>query len=247
MPRRKLLGSPAEVSRRPGITGPAKEFVPTGSVVTKRRAGASKGPVSSPTAIPAPTPEAIRKEAVSRPRAAFLAGVERLVHANRLSLAGVARHEGLTPEDALDAVQEAFQTFLSRPEAARLVDEPEQARHLLATLTRNVARNRRRVHAVSRPHVSDAVILDELPSNVADVEETLAAAEAHVRLAGCMLTLAEIPRTVVTLRMLDDLPGEDVARILGVSPGHVAVMLHRAKASLLTCMTTCGTSPARED
>jgi RNA polymerase sigma-70 factor (ECF subfamily) len=197
--------------------------------------------------IPTLTPEAIRKEAVSRPRAAFLAGVERLVHANRLSLAAVARHEGLGPEDALDAVQEAFQTFLARPEAARLVEEPEQARHLLTTLARNVARNRRRIHAVARPHLSDAVTLDALPADVADVEETLAAAEQHVRLAGCMLTLAEIPRTVVTLRMLDELPGEDVARLLGVSPGHVAVMLHRAKASLLTCMTTCGTVPGRED
>jgi RNA polymerase sigma-70 factor (ECF subfamily) len=46
---------------------------------------------------------------------------------------------------------------------------------------------------------------------------------------------------VVTLRMLDDLPGEDVARLLGVSAGHVAVLLHRAKARLLACMTTCGT------
>jgi RNA polymerase sigma-70 factor, ECF subfamily len=73
------------------------------------------------------------------------------------------------------------------------------------------------------------------------VEETIVAAEEHVRLASCMSTLAEVPRTVVTLRMLDDLPGEDVARLLGVSAGHVAVLLHRAKARLLACMTTCGT------
>jgi RNA polymerase sigma-70 factor (ECF subfamily) len=117
----------------------------------------------------------------------------------------------------------------------------------LVAITRNVARNRRRVHAVARPHVSDAQTVEALPSNVADVEETLAAAEEHVRLAGCMLTLAEIPRTVVTLRMLDELPGEDVARIVGVSPSHVAVMLHRAKASLLTCMKTCGSLPGRQD
>jgi len=203
--------------------------------------------VSAPTTTPALAPDAVRKEAASRPRAAFLAGVERLVHANRLPLTGVAQHEGLSPEDALDAVQEAFQTFLARPEAPRLVDDPEQARHLLVAITRNVARNRRRMHAVARPHISDAQTVEALPSNVADVEDTLAAAEEHVRLAGCMLTLAEIPRTVVTLRMLDELPGEDVARIVGVSPSHVAVMLHRAKASLLTCMKTCGTLPGRQD
>jgi RNA polymerase sigma-70 factor (ECF subfamily) len=203
-------------------------------------------PASDATPAVSLLPDVVRTMAASRPRAAFLAGVERLVHAHRLSLAGVARHEGLNPEDAFDAVQEAFQTFITRPEAAALVDQPEQARNLLVALTRNVARNRRRMHAIAKPHLSDAGVLDGLAADLASVEETLEAAEEHVRLAGCMLTLAEIPRTVVTLRMLDELPGEDVARILGVSPGHVAVMLHRAKSSLLTCMTTCGTVPPRE-
>ena len=44
-------------------------------------------------------------------------------------------------------------------------------------------------------------------------------------------------RAVVTLRMLDEIDGEDVAGALGITPGHVAVLLHRAKANLLTCMT----------
>ncbi|HEY4186496.1 MAG TPA: sigma-70 family RNA polymerase sigma factor [Polyangia bacterium] len=166
---------------------------------------------------------------------------------SRLSLASIARYEGLNAEDAFDTVQEAFQMFITRPDAATLVAKPVEARKLLVALTRNMARNLRRVHAFSKPHVSDSVVLDALPAEVAGLDETLQAAEQHVRLAGCMLTLAEIPRTVVTLRMLDDLPGEDVARILGVSPGHVAVMLHRAKSRLLTCMTTCGTDPAGGD
>jgi RNA polymerase sigma-70 factor (ECF subfamily) len=183
------------------------------------------------------------KAALGRPRAAFLAWVERLVLAHRVELSRVAHHEGLGPEDGFDAVQEAFQTFITLPEAAALVDEPEQSRKLLVALTRNVARNRRRLHASAKTHVTDAAVLDGLPADVASVQETIEAAEEHVRLAGCMLTLAEVPRAVVTLRMLDDLPGEDVARILGVSPGHVAVLLHRAKSRLLTCMTTCGTEP----
>jgi RNA polymerase sigma-70 factor (ECF subfamily) len=49
--------------------------------------------------------------------------------------------------------------------------------------------------------------------------------------------LAEVQRAVVTLRMLDELPGEDVARQLGLTPGHVAVLLHRAKTNLHSCMT----------
>jgi RNA polymerase sigma-70 factor (ECF subfamily) len=170
-------------------------------------------------------------------RTAFLAWVGRLVHQHRSTLAAVARREGLTPEDAFDAVQEALHTFITLPEAQPLVDEPEQSRKLLVALTRNVARNRRRLHAVARPHGDEA--LDTIPAAAASVEETIVAAEEHVRLEGCMLTLAEIPRAVVTLRMLEDLPGEDVARTLGITPGHVAVLLHRAKASLLDCMTSC--------
>jgi RNA polymerase sigma-70 factor (ECF subfamily) len=49
--------------------------------------------------------------------------------------------------------------------------------------------------------------------------------------------LAEIQRAVITLRMLDERPGDDVARVLGIQPGHVAVLLHRAKSSLRTCLT----------
>ena len=170
-------------------------------------------------------------------RTAFLAWVGRLVHQHRASLAAVARREGLTPEDAFDAVQEALHTFITLPEAQPLVDEPEQSRNLLVALTRNVARNRRRLHAVARPH--DHRGLDDLAASAASVEETLVAAEEHVRLEGCLRTLAEIPRAVVTLRMLEDRPGEDVARALGISSGHVAVLLHRAKASLLACMSEC--------
>jgi RNA polymerase sigma-70 factor (ECF subfamily) len=48
--------------------------------------------------------------------------------------------------------------------------------------------------------------------------------------------LAELQRRIVSLRMLDEVPGEDVAAMLGISPGHVAVLLHRAKSSLRTCM-----------
>lgn len=41
---------------------------------------------------------------------------------------------------------------------------------------------------------------------------------------------------VVTLRMLEEQPGDDVARALGISAGHVAVLLHRAKRALRACM-----------
>jgi RNA polymerase sigma-70 factor (ECF subfamily) len=181
---------------------------------------------------PAPTLDA-------RARADFLTWVTVLVHEHRTHLLAVARREGLSPEDAFDAVQEALHGFITRPGAAGLVDEAEGSRKLLVTLTRNVARNRRRLHAVARPHLGDDEAIEMLTADVASVEALLVEAEEHVRLAGCMRTLDELPRAVVTLRMLDDRPGEDVARALGITPGHVAVTLHRAKASLLACMTSC--------
>ena len=76
-----------------------------------------------------------------------------------------------------------------------------------------------------------------LPAPAASVEELLSAAEDQVRLRGCVASLGEMQRAAVTLRMLDEIDGEDVAGTLGITPGHVAVLLHRAKANLLACMT----------
>jgi RNA polymerase sigma-70 factor (ECF subfamily) len=43
--------------------------------------------------------------------------------------------------------------------------------------------------------------------------------------------------------MLDEVAGEDVARMLGLPPSHVAVLLHRAKQSLRACMLSAGYRP----
>jgi RNA polymerase sigma-70 factor (ECF subfamily) len=166
----------------------------------------------------------------------FLGWVARLVHQHRAYLLRVVRGEGLGPEDAFDAVQEAFQTFLTLPAARALAPACDDAGKMLTTIARNAARNQRRRAAVARPHDSDDAVLAAL-ATPASVEEMLADAENEVRLRGCVDSLGDMQRMVVTLRMLDEIAGEDVARTLGVTPGHVAVLLHRAKANLLACMT----------
>jgi len=171
-------------------------------------------------------------------RDAFLSWVGRLVHAHRGHLLRVARREGLAPEDAFDAVQEAFQTFLTLPSARTLVDLPDDSHKLLIGIARNAARNRRRLAAVARPHESEKSVLEALPAPSSTAEDLLAALEAQLRLRGCVQGLGEMQRAVVTLRMLDEVDGENVARTLGIAPGHVAVLLHRAKANLLACTTT---------
>jgi RNA polymerase sigma factor (sigma-70 family) len=173
----------------------------------------------------------------------FAAWVTRLVHDHRASLARVARGEGLLAEDAFDTVQEAFRAFLVRSDAADLVTQPEAARKLLIVLTRNLARNRRRLHAGARPHLSDASVVESLPDPAPTSEEVLESNEEREQLARCVGELGEAQRAVVTLRMLDEVPGEDVARTLGIAPGNVAVLLHRAKANLATCMAAADEIP----
>ena len=185
----------------------------------------------SPETEPCPCEEARAVPA----DADFTGWVTRLVHAHRARLVGVARREGLGPEDAFDATQEAFTAFLILPRARELVGT-DWAQHTLVALVRNVARNARRLHAVARPHVSGDAEVDALADRLPAADERLVAAEERGRLASCVGRLAEVQRAVVTLRMLEEQPGEDVARALGISPGHVAVLLHRAKASLHACM-----------
>ncbi len=174
-------------------------------------------------------------------RAAFLAWVSRLVHEHRAPLARLARAEGLSPEDAFDAVQEAFQRFITLPQGRAVLFAPEDSRNLLVVLTRNVARNRRRLHALARPHTAEGEILGGIADDGPSAEALVAEAEERVRLISCVRRLGHVQRAVVTLRMLDEVPGDDVARTLGLRPGHVAVLLHRAKANLLACM---GGAPA---
>lgn len=164
----------------------------------------------------------------------MLGKISLLVRDQRAALAALARSEGLAPEDAVDCVQEGLMTLLTTARRDALPADEAEWGPLLAGMVRNAARNGRRRHFRARPHDD----IDAHPIAAASVaDELLARAEEHVRLRACVDELCEIQKAVVTLRMLEEKPGEDVARALGISPGHVAVLLHRAKASLRACLT----------
>jgi RNA polymerase sigma factor (sigma-70 family) len=163
-----------------------------------------------------------------------------IAQAQRGALAAVARGEGLTPEDAVDCVQEGLCALIDLVRTGRLADVQNPA-PILSTIVRNTARNHRRRHFRSRPHYEiDAV--DLVDRDLAFPDELVARAVEHVRLRACVAELCEIQRAVVTLRILDERPGEDVAELLGITKNHAAVLLHRAKSSLRACM-----SAARDD
>ncbi|MBV8758498.1 MAG: sigma-70 family RNA polymerase sigma factor [Deltaproteobacteria bacterium] len=155
--------------------------------------------------------------------------VARLARDHAGHLAAVARREGATAIDALDLVQDAFHTFLARPGSDALRDKPDDAARVLAAIVRNAARNARRRHHRARPHV-------ELEEVALPADDTLPDPLEHERLGRCMAKLGDIHRHVITLRVLEELSGDEAASELGVSPNHVAVMLHRARKQLADCM-----------
>jgi RNA polymerase sigma-70 factor, ECF subfamily len=171
----------------------------------------------------------------------FFGWVTQLVHVHRGRLARIVQREGVRVDDALDCVQDAFLSFLKLPQARLLVGLPEE---LLAILARNIARNRRRRHDYARPHLVDDEIILGLPSDAASADEVVALAEQHALTLGCMVTLNEVQRAVVNLRLVDEVPGEDVARQLGTTPARVGVLLFRARQRLQRCLATAEARPS---
>jgi RNA polymerase sigma-70 factor (ECF subfamily) len=167
----------------------------------------------------------------------FFSWVTRLVRDHRTGLAAVARSEGLLADDALDAVQDAFATFLGLPHSRKLALEEDDSRNVLAALVRNHARNRRRRHDLAQPHLRDEELLAAIADDRESVDTLIAYAEDHVLAFQCVEKLGEVQRRVVTLRLLEDQPGVRVADLLCTTPGNVAVILHRAKRELRECMT----------
>lgn len=165
----------------------------------------------------------------------FLAWVSRLVRAHRDHLLRVARREGLSSDEAFDAMQEALQSFLVLPQSRRVAERDDDARGLLSALVRNVARNRRRRYHRAREHLQlDEAAPDEGPG----ADELLEAAQERMLLLGCMHQLGRVQKAVVTLRLLEGVSGIEAARTLKLTPGHVAVVLHRAKEVLRDCLAS---------
>ncbi|MGH1343451.1 MAG: RNA polymerase sigma factor [Nannocystales bacterium] len=160
-----------------------------------------------------------------------------LILAERARWVSVARAEGLGPQDAIEAVQESLCKVLRGLVLGDTEVPRDRLAAYVAVVVRNAARNGRRRHHRARPHVpldelDEMVLADEQP----DSEALVARAEEHVRLHACVARLCDTQRAVVTLRLLEERAGEDVAGTLGITRNHVDVLLHRAKRQLRSCL-----------
>lgn len=167
----------------------------------------------------------------SATRAGFTAWVDHLAREHTESLVATAVREGLGGEQAVEAVLEAFATYLGLPQARRLTEHREDAGALLAVLVRCAARTQRRHPARPRPAVSE-VAVDDSPS----VATLVAAAEQHVLWLGCAAKLAEAQRAVLALRALEEIGDGEAGRQLGLAPGQLAALFSRARQALQLCL-----------
>jgi RNA polymerase sigma-70 factor (ECF subfamily) len=163
-----------------------------------------------------------------------------VVRTRRRALVAAARDEGVGAEEALECVQEALCTFLRLEREGALPAGPEERVAATFTMVRNAARNARRRHHHARPHDSLGLDGGDPPQASPTAEELLVQAETTVRLRQCLASLCGVQRAVVTLRLLEERSGEDVAETLGLSRGYVDVLVHRAKAALRLCMRDGG-------
>src|SRR5262249_28120148 len=116
-----------------------------------------------------------------------LTALSELARTQRASLAALARSEGLSPEDAVDAVQEALCSLLALARRDALPPDHAEWAPLLAGIARNVARNRRRRHFVALPHDDiDRRERERADQKLLATDEMIARAEDHVRLRACV-------------------------------------------------------------
>jgi len=164
----------------------------------------------------------------------FLAWVASLVHEHRRQLLAYARRHGLDAEDALDAVQDSFTSFLTLPEARVLSRDREDAIKMLTVVLRHHVLNRRSKQA---RHGRAQIMLEAHASHAKgeDNDTLIAHAEELARVEGCIVRMAKLQRNVVMLSLLDEQPHEEVAKVLGISPGYVRVLVHRAREHIRQC------------
>jgi RNA polymerase sigma factor (sigma-70 family) len=171
---------------------------------------------------------------MSRAAPGFLPRVAVLVHAHREYLLAYARRRGLDAEEALDAVQDSFISFLGLPSAQSIAHEPLDSLKLLTVILRHHVQNQRRKRA-RHGHAHELFEGESTPDPVPSSETLIAHAEELARVNGCLLRMARLPREVVMLSLLDHQSRDSVGEVLGISAGHVRVLLHRAREHLRNC------------
>src|SRR5262249_29717255 len=118
----------------------------------------------------------------------FLGWVSQLVRRHRERLLAYARRRGLDAEDALDAVQDSFISFLRLPEAQAIAREGDDSLKLLTVILRHNVQNQTRKRG--RRQRAQLAVESELAEEGTESSEMLIAnAEVLARVHGCILRM----------------------------------------------------------
>lgn len=188
---------------------------------------------------------------VARLRAGDEATVSRLVNRWSPAMLRVARSFVDSPQSAEDVVQDAWLGMLS---GLATFEGRSSLRTWVFTILVNRARSRRAREArtVPRPLLGtqDERVADDWPAGpggeasrtwssigvtcCSDVgpESVALSREVLLELDRALPTLRPRQRQVVVMRDVFGMPAEEVCAVLGVSPAHQRVLLHRARAIL---------------
>lgn len=137
-----------------------------------------------------------------------------------------------------DLAQDVLLLTIERLRAGE-VRRPEEIGSFILGTSRMMAQSERRI--VRRREALAARFMD---ATVAIAPSSIAALDVP-RVAACLSALAERDRLVVLLTFYADCEAPRIAKDLGVSPGAVRVIRHRAMARLRECVLGEGTASDR--
>jgi len=106
----------------------------------------------------------------------------------------------------------------------------------LFNITQRVVRTKRRKSQL-RQWLFGRNQTDLVPPEPRTPQHELERREQNARLYQALDRLPDVYRTTVILYELEELPGDEVARLTGVSPGTVWVRLHRGRERLLQILS----------
>ena len=130
------------------------------------------------------------------------------------------------PQDAEDAVQEAFMRVLRHRDT---LAEVRDQRVWLIRIVWNIVLDRKR-RAKTRPETDDVAELARvLPSNGLSAEAQAAAAQHHAQVLACVEKLPAKERQVLMLSAFEELNSVEIATVLGITESSVRSRLFRAR------------------
>ena len=136
------------------------------------------------------------------------------------------------PEDAADAVHDAFAVVLRKPDAYDASKGPFKPWFLRVVRNRSIDLLRKR-----RPTEPFA---DDLPSSHVTPEASLEKEQSDRELQQALARLTDEQRQILVLRDYMDLSYAEIALVLDIAAGTVMSRLHRARLALRKELTTHG-------